>query len=164
MAMLARQSWRLIQNPEFLCAVVLKAKYHPDCSILEATEQKGMSYTWRSILRGRDLLKEGIVWRIGDGTQVNAWTDPWLPRGSTRRPIAHQGLAIVSKVHELINPVTESWDEELVKELFTHDDARVILAIPLKSDMEDSISWHFDKKGSFSVKSAYRLGVSLREA
>ena len=99
MAMLARQCWRLTQNPESLCVVVLKAKYHPNCSILEATEQEGMSYTWRSILRGRDLLKEGIVWRIGDGMQVNPWTDPWLPRGATRRHVALQGHSIITKVN-----------------------------------------------------------------
>lgn len=58
MAMLARQVWRMIENPDSLCAVVLKAKYFPECSILDATEIRGMSYTWRSILKGRDLLKE----------------------------------------------------------------------------------------------------------
>lgn len=82
-----------------------------------------MSYTWRSTLRGRDFLKEGIVWRIGDGTQVNAWTGPWMPRGTTRRPVpvAHQGQSIITKVNELIDPVSETWDEELVKERMMHE-------------------------------------------
>jgi hypothetical protein len=29
--------------------------------------------------------------------------------------------------------------------------------------MEDWIAWHFDSKGFFFVKSAYRPGVSLRD-
>ena len=147
-----------------MCAVVLKAKYHPDCSILEAVEHEGMSYTWCNILDGRDLLNDGIIWRIGDGKCVQVWSDPWLPRGTTRRPMAQQGQSIITKVNELINPLTETWDEELVGELFDPEDAKVILAIPLKPDMEDFLSWHYDKRGVFSVKSAYQLGVSIREA
>jgi hypothetical protein len=35
LAMLARQAWRMLTNPESLCAKVLKAKYFPNRSILE---------------------------------------------------------------------------------------------------------------------------------
>jgi hypothetical protein len=45
-----------------------------------------MSYTWRSTLRGVELLKEGIIWRDGTGDSMDVWRDPWLPGGSTRRP------------------------------------------------------------------------------
>jgi hypothetical protein len=38
-----------------------------------------MSYTWHSILRGLEVLKEGVVWRVGDGESINAWNDPWIP-------------------------------------------------------------------------------------
>jgi hypothetical protein len=84
LAMLARQSWRLLKFPNSLCAKVLKAKYFPDYTVLEATPKQGMSYTWHSILKGCSLLKEGIVWRVGNGDNIAVWEDPWLPRGSTR--------------------------------------------------------------------------------
>ena len=32
-----------------------------------------------------------------------------------------------------------------------------ILRIPVKQDMEDLLAWHYDKKGIFSVKSAYHV-------
>jgi hypothetical protein len=67
MAMLARRSWRMLQNPDSLCCIVLKALYFPDTSILEATPKPMMSYTWCSILRGLDLLKQGVIWRVGTG-------------------------------------------------------------------------------------------------
>ena len=60
MAMLARQCWRLLQNPDSLCCEVLKALYFPTTSILEAKAKPGISYTSRSILKGVELLKEGI--------------------------------------------------------------------------------------------------------
>jgi hypothetical protein len=35
--------------------------YYADCSILEATTQKTMAYTWRIILQGIELLKDRRV-------------------------------------------------------------------------------------------------------
>lgn len=142
---------------------MLKAKYFPECSLLEAVPQKGMSHTWRSILRGLDLLKEEIIWRVGSGESINVWSDPWIPRGRTRRPAMFRGQVLVDRVEELINPSTEQWDEELVNDLFGQEDAKEILAIPLRSNMEDKVAWHCDPKGVFTVKSAYRLGVRIRE-
>jgi hypothetical protein len=50
-----------------------------------------MSYVWRSILKGLEILKEGIIiWGIGDGANVRIWEDPWLPTGVTRRPTTHK--------------------------------------------------------------------------
>jgi hypothetical protein len=85
MAMLAKQSWRLLHNPDSLCYTVLKAMYFPDTSILQAQAKRGMSYTWQSILRGLELLKEGIIWRVGDGKNIDVFRDPWIPGGQTRR-------------------------------------------------------------------------------
>ena len=123
-----------------------------------------MSYTWRSILRGIELLKQGVVWRIGMGESVDAWSDPWIPRGKTRRPVNTRGLALIDRVADLINPLTEQWDADLVFELFGEEDAKHILEIPLWSGMEDHLAWHYDSKGVFSVKSAYHLEVSIRDA
>lgn len=50
LAMLARQGWRLVQNPDSLCAQILRAKYSAQGSFLEAQERPGISYTWRSII------------------------------------------------------------------------------------------------------------------
>jgi hypothetical protein len=40
-----------------------------------------MSYTWWGILKGMELLKEGIIWRVGDGEDSDVFADPWIPRG-----------------------------------------------------------------------------------
>lgn len=86
-AMLARQAWRLLIFPNTLCAQVLRAKYFADKNILEVSAKAGVSYTWRSILKGVKLIKEGIIWRIGDGSSVNIWKDPWILRNVSRRVI-----------------------------------------------------------------------------
>jgi hypothetical protein len=50
-----------------------------------------MSYVWRSILKGLEVLKEGMIWRVGNGTNIRIWNDPWFPSGSTRQPTTHKG-------------------------------------------------------------------------
>lgn len=123
LAMLARQTWRMLTVPDSLCAQVLKAKYFPSTSLLEAETKPGISYTWRSILKGVQLLKEGVIWRIGDSSNVHIWNDPWLARDGTRRPITPRGNCLLTRVSELIDPNTNSWDEALVRDIFWEVDA-----------------------------------------
>jgi hypothetical protein len=35
-----------------------------------ATCPKRASFTWKSILYGHELVKEELVWRIGDGSKI----------------------------------------------------------------------------------------------
>jgi len=61
-------------------------------------------------------------------------------------------------VDELINPVTRGWDIQLVHDTFWEEDAQLILSIPVHGGMENNkAAWHFNKKGVFSVKSAYKV-------
>jgi hypothetical protein len=163
LAMLARQAWRLLTNPESLCARVLKAKYFPNSSILDATAMPGISYTWRSILKGVELVKEGMIWRVGDGININMWTDPWLARDDARVPITPRRQCLLTKVNELLDPVTGGWDEALVRQIFWEVDVKTILATPVQEDFEDYVAWQPDSKGFFSVKSAYKVYIKLRD-
>jgi hypothetical protein len=56
--------------------------------------------------------------------------------------------------------VTGQWDIDLVHQTFHPDDLQIILAIPLVLGMDDFIAWHFDAKGIFSVKSAYKVCIN----
>lgn len=67
LALLARQAWRLLQDPESLSARILKVVYFPTTSILEANLGSNPSQIWHAILDGRDVLRQGIIKRIGDG-------------------------------------------------------------------------------------------------
>lgn len=163
LAMLARQAWRLIQVPDSLCARLLKARYRPYGDLVGAREGPGISYSWRSLLRGLKALENGIIWRVGDGSQIRIWDDPWIPVGVTRRPRTPRGATLLTRVAELIDPVTGSWDDQLVRDLFWEEDVANILAIPIRPHNEDHIAWHFDEKGCFSVKSAYHVLADAAE-
>ena len=66
-ALLAKQVWRMMHNSDFLCFRVFKARFFPNCSILDAKDSNSGSYAWKSILGARDVIKKGMVWRIGNG-------------------------------------------------------------------------------------------------
>jgi ribonuclease HI len=49
------------------------------------------------------------------------------------------------------------WDEELVKDIFWEADARLILVLTVHEGQNNSLAWHYDRKGNFTVRSAYKL-------
>ncbi|KAG8496872.1 hypothetical protein CXB51_008016 [Gossypium anomalum] len=68
--------------------------------ILSAKVGSYPSFTWRSICGARDLIAEGIIWRIRNGTSVNLWNDPWIP-GQNNNRLLQRILAIPIKFHGL---------------------------------------------------------------
>lgn len=76
------------------------------------------SYTWRSIWGARELLKEGIGWRIGNGERVNIWDDSWIPGPRDGRVNSQTtGIRFV-KVSTLIDSEKFTWQKDAVEELF----------------------------------------------
>ena len=156
LAMLAKQVWRLIDEPESLCARVLRAKYYPSGDILKAGPKKGSSFTWQSLVAGIQTFKRGHIWRVGKGEKINIWEDHWVPSSPTRQVITHRSGAIITRVNELIDPITEQWDEELIRSIFSPVDVGRILRIPLSHNgFEDFVAWQGNRNGVFTVRSAY---------
>ncbi|GAU32980.1 hypothetical protein TSUD_358470 [Trifolium subterraneum] len=107
MAMVAKQAWNIIQNPESLAAKLIKARYFPHSSLLEASLGYNPSYAWRSIWKAKQILLHGCRWRIGSGDRVCVMYDPWL-RG--KGPVVEEIIAT-----PLISSVKEDkviWEEE----------------------------------------------------
>ncbi|XP_071683374.1 uncharacterized mitochondrial protein AtMg00310-like [Lolium perenne] len=136
MAMLAKQAWRLPAIDPVSLWAGLKARYY-DTSVLLATPLEGISYSWRSILKGVDLLNMGVIKRVGDGSSINLWLDPWLPRNWCRKPITPRGQNVLTRVSELLDPTSGTWDARLVDDTFSIQDASLIKAIPVHEDIED---------------------------
>lgn len=64
LALLAKQGWRLLQNPNSLCERVIKSKYYPHENLLDTVFASDASPVWRGIEEGLDLLKKGLIWRV----------------------------------------------------------------------------------------------------
>ncbi|KAH9672717.1 putative reverse transcriptase/RNA-dependent DNA polymerase [Citrus sinensis] len=158
-ALVAKQSWRIIQDSESLMARVLKARYFKHEGFLNAKIGTNPSFIWRSILWGRKIILKGTRWRIGSGEEVQVYNSNWLPRPTTFRPISPRTLAADTKVADLIDPERE-WKMDLIRQHFVQDDADIIQRIPLpRSSARDELCWHYDKLGRYSVKSGYQIAL-----
>lgn len=84
LALLAKQCWCLIQDPDSLWARVLKGRYFSNVSFLEAKKGSRASWAWANLLEWRDIILKGTRWQIMGGQQVRFWMDNWvlgLPAG-----------------------------------------------------------------------------------
>lgn len=126
-ALLARQAWRLIQFPDSLCVWVLKAKYFPNCELVDAVFPAEASPTWKGIEHGLQLLKTGLIWQIGDGTKVRIWRDKWIPRASSLMLMGRSGRCRLRWVSQLLKQGEKSWDVDLIKHVCHPLDVEEIL-------------------------------------
>lgn len=88
-ALLAKQFWRMVKDPNSLWAQVLKASYFPKSSAWEAKRGSSPSWIWASLLEGGQLLKMGAHWRVGNGQSIDVWDDKWLKLHGTSTSLSH---------------------------------------------------------------------------
>ena len=155
LAMLAKQGWRLLTHPNSLVAQVFKAVYYPYGSFLSADMGDRPSFSWRSIMNARPVIKAGLQWRIGSGASINIWEDDWIPNvrpHSIQRP--HD--SVFELVSDLIDEDTGRWNLNALHCIFEPHVVSQVLTIPLSRRFgEDRAAWKPTKNGFFSVKSAY---------
>lgn len=161
-ALLARQSWRLIQYPNSLCARVLKSKYYPKGDLLNTVFSSDASPVWRGIEQGLELLKKGLIWRVGNGKSIQIQHDQWIPRENGLKTANFIRRTRLRWVNQLIDQKSREWDKELIGNIFYPFDAEEIYKIRIPStEIEDCIAWHYERNGNFTVRSAYNLAASL---
>ena len=164
LALLARQAWRILQEPSSLSARVLKAVYFPDGDFLEAQIGTSPSRIWRAIVDGKDVLCQGLIRRIGTGEATDIWAMNWIPRDGLMRPMSRLQGNNMRMVSDLIDNTTGCWDMQRLKQSFLPMDWEAIASIPLSTRRQvDFWAWHYEKTGVFTVRSAYRMLVSNRE-
>jgi hypothetical protein len=162
-AFLAKQGWHLLTEPESLCARVLKARYYRENDFLSATCPKRASYTWRSIVKGRELLKEGLVWRVGDGASIRVMEDNWIPRNSAQHPLGCKEEECPVYLKDFLLPSGGAWDETKLESYFYEQDVQDILQIKVgRPGWADFRAWNYTKNGQFSVRSAYHLAMQRK--
>ncbi|XP_074271202.1 putative mitochondrial protein AtMg00310 [Silene latifolia] len=131
-ALLAKQVWRLLVRPESLVCRILKAKYFKHGSILDARRGFDPSFTWRSLWNAKSLLMDGLRWRVGDGRNIKVWEDAWVPGSEGTRFLAPNIEANPEMlVEELIDRENGGWKASLLNDLFTSEEVKAIMSIPL---------------------------------
>jgi hypothetical protein len=164
MAMLAKQGWRLLQYPDSLVARVMQEKYYKGFNFLGSELGKRPSYAWRSIWQVKSLIEEGMVWRVGNGLNLNLWEDKWII--STHSHKIQDPIRVLSKeakVADIIDLDSNWWNVPLIEQIFSPETVERICSIPISPrSQEDKLIWARTKTGVFSVRSAYHLEMERR--
>lgn len=112
---------------------------------------------------GMDVLEQGLVRRIGNRETTTIWNSYWLPTNSLRVPVPSNLPDKPHLVSDLIDHTAAAWDQFKLLRFFTPAGREVVANIPIcTSRQEDFWAWHYDKKGMFTVRSAYRMLISKR--
>lgn len=116
----------------------------------------------------KQVVQEGMLWRIRDGSRVHVFHDKWIPRVfPLKAATQNQEFVDDSTVSSLINVETGKWNRQLIDQLISLWLAQRIKAIPLCQTLqEDCIVWPRSKDDNYSVKIGYQVleEIERREA
>ncbi|XP_056841698.1 uncharacterized protein LOC130494888 [Raphanus sativus] len=163
LALLAKQLWRLTQNPDSLVARVLRGRYYRLSSPLRVNSVNSPSYIWTSISAVRELLLLGIRQKIHSGYEVKVWEDPWIPLNPARpaipiAPVMHPNM----RVSDLINQELKEWDVNILEQYVSPDDIPLIRSLAISTTHRpDTFCWNFTRHGQYTVKSGYWVAQNL---
>lgn len=137
-AMLAKKGWILQQNANSLAAKIFKEKYYRNGQFVEAKLGYKPSFMQRSLLAAQKLLKASVVWRLGNGRSIFISNHKWLPNVANfqvRSPVSI--LAAKSKFNTLVFEDIHCWNEKLVFEIFSREEAAQICSLPISRNGDD---------------------------
>lgn len=117
-ALLAKQIWRIMINPNLLVSKVVKGRYFPHTSILEAKKKQGAFWIWPSLHSSIGLLENGLRKQVGNDKSI------WK-HGKSHHP----QTCNLEYVADLIQNC--KWNDSLVSSLFSEKDRKLIMKIPL---------------------------------
>ena len=135
----------------------MAAKYLKSSTFLQCHSKGVDSPVWKSILKCRPLLQQGIQWKVGKGDKISFWFDNWIENRSliemlelssdfVRQPHATMSDFITSQKQWNISKLNSFANNRIVIEL--------IRGIDIINDIDDSFCWGLHSLGEFTVNSA----------
>ncbi|KAA3461846.1 reverse transcriptase [Gossypium australe] len=137
LALLGRQVWRLMTQKDTLCFKVLSTKYFPKgdvfrykrCDKPSSVKHQILperykrcdkpSFTWTSIAKAVDALKDGFIWQVGDGDTIDIRRDHWGVEGIKGESACRSTFTNDErKVKDLWEHNVRRWKRERVIEIY----------------------------------------------
>jgi hypothetical protein len=101
---------------------------------------------WKAVKYGLELVKKGMIWRIGSGSRVQIWRDPWIAQPPSRRLSLKKGRLRLRWVSQLMLPDGSEWNEQLLKECMYPHNVNEVLKIRLSERIQDDhIAWFYER-------------------
>lgn len=98
------------------------------------------------------VVKQGMRWKIGDGSHIPLWDSPWLRGGQVLKcPPNMPHHVQPMKINALWSPTSKDWNAQYVHDLFPAPIVSSILRTPLHSIVnDDMIIWGGSNNGIYS--------------
>ena len=143
LALLAKQGWRIQQNPISLIHRVFKVKYFAGIPFKEIQLGNWPSYAWRSIMAAKNIIVKNSRWTTGNGKRVHILEDRWLPTPESFKVVSSRGSHTeLEMVLSLIDIERRGWNVAMVKNIFLSHEVDIILGISISSCLpNDSLIW-----------------------
>lgn len=122
LAILCKQSWRLLQNPKSVVGRIFKARYYHPSSFLEADLGSNPSFIWRSKFSyQRHHSSMGVSEDRKWGSYIN-FKDPWLPCVENPYVTSNSPGLPNQMVASLFSTPSLAWDSEVIIDMFNKRD------------------------------------------
>ncbi|CAN1800751.1 Uncharacterized mitochondrial protein AtMg00310, partial [Linum perenne] len=157
-ALLAKQCWRILTNPNLLLSRVLKIVYFPNTTLLQSNGRGRPSWGWQILMVQRDFLQPSLRWQI-----VDALEDHWLP-GSLPLWPGFRGPGVYLGPPTVAGFVAHGrWNVPLLRYWFAEESVGLIQSIPLPwRPQADRRVCHHSPSGVYTVSSGYEVGMRSR--
>ncbi|CAL1396661.1 unnamed protein product [Linum trigynum] len=131
LSLLAKQCWRLLNEPEALWVRVLRGLYFPNGVFSSSRKGSSSSWIWESFCYAKQALDIGAIRVIGSGENTWFHKDPWV------HPLHNQGHNISSnldppsRVKDWMNQEGTSWNFDLLRRHCTSEEVEAISHIQI---------------------------------
>lgn len=112
---------------------------------------------------GRELLSQGLIRSIGNGTSTYVWSQNWIMDNGPRRPINKQRDTDVNLRVAALMGSDGQWDVNKLQLLFPENEVTRILQMQI-GDVVDRDIWAYTPQGAYTVKSGYVLASKMKKA
>jgi len=176
-ALAAKQSWLLLKRNSLWAEVVLH-KYIWLLTIIDwirntTWNRKGISVNWRAILNSISTIKDGLLWKIGNGNSVRIGIDPSTGSGNSHlllveliQHLNNRGIKFPGQIGDhqnttfhtqdwLTNPqwlIPNEWSRIWQDYLQTLIESHIRL-----QNVEDELIWAHLKAGQYTPKQGYDI-------
>ncbi|KAA3482036.1 RNA-directed DNA polymerase (Reverse transcriptase) [Gossypium australe] len=121
----------LVSKSDMLWVRALRSKYGWKSQLPETISRNQCSHLWRSLSKLWPIIRENLIWSVGDGANVWCWKDPWIPgMGPLISKIpSFSNLNLDCCVKEMVN-IDGSWNLDLFRVWLSEEVINRITSIP----------------------------------
>ncbi|KAK5834216.1 hypothetical protein PVK06_018090 [Gossypium arboreum] len=164
-AFLMKIGFSLVKKTDHLWVQVLKVKYRWKGKLPISLYEGNTSCLWKRACGFWSMVRDSVIWNIENGASVDIWRDNWIKDWGPLINSCTKPKCILKQhvpVKDFVSP-SGDWNWPIFNSVLPRP---IILSIsaykpPSVHDPVDSIGWVHDKKGVFSVKSAYATNCGM---